>query len=563
MPAFTRAFHCLLFGVAFAFSQIVSHAASPLTNVIFGADGPVYAIHQAPGEVQNAAVYVGGRFTRIGDIEARNAAMFSAGRWHPIGTGSNVISGEVNAIAVAPNGRFIFLGGQFTIGTNIQHLAAWDGTNFVRVATVNDRVRALAGFYNGAPQMVAAGDFNRVNGVQAFLVTATEIGGQLLANSNEQADLPDGNIHAIQVTGSGLIFGGSFTKHGNRTVGSAMILRDSGALGSSLLGEEGVEGLVTAIARDPANPRYFYLGGAFAHVTSQGRSEPLTIGRWDTTEHRFNDLSGGMSAGDFPLVHTILAEGGQVYVGGRFEVAGQHWARNIAMWDGATWYRSSAIFGSGIDGAVHALAGGSQRLFIGGSFDSVDSLPAENLVVWENGVRGDFTLPGVPGQLPGTPTSPTNVPASRMVQMPGFERGVTAMAGNSNYIYAAGSRMGGGNTLRTEIRRGTDNRGARSARCFGTEPGPAGSTTCSMPGGVFMRPAISRTSMACRRRISLRGVATVGQRSVTGSTAKFWRWPAAVTKFMPLVISPLKQMISKRHSTELRDTAEEMASGTA
>ena len=435
-------------------------ASSPDTNIIFGADGPVYAIYQKKSfNSSRKALYVGGRFSRIGNIKARNAAAYINGQWYPIGNSTNGIEGEVNAIAAPATGGYVYFGGLFTVGTNIQNLTAWNGTEFIPVGNPNGRVRALTGYEESFPVVAAGGDFTQANGTNGFLIKHYEFDNTIRVFGAET--MPNGNIHALEYTAEAIVAGGSFTRFGSTETGAAVYLvtepgrTNTGVFATSLLGFTKLQGTVTSIGYDPSVPRFIYVGGAFNYATNGGNSAGMTIARWDNIAHAFSEMSGGLRGGTLPLVHALFAEGRMLYAGGRFQTAGGYLCNNIALWDGTSWFPSAAVFGGGINGSVYALGGITNEIFIGGAFDSADYLPAENLVAWNGGSRTDFTLPGVnSSQLPGQP-GPVNTNSfnSRMIEIPGFTREVTALTASPTHIYAAGYHIAGDNSLETKISR--------------------------------------------------------------------------------------------------------------
>ena len=107
-----------------------------------GTNGEVLAMVWARGNL-----YIGGSFTAVGGVAARNVVRWDGCRWHSLGTeGDNGVSGayrytdystgreyqptaSVHALAVSPNGE-VYVGGEFAqAGLVAAHgLARWDGT---------------------------------------------------------------------------------------------------------------------------------------------------------------------------------------------------------------------------------------------------------------------------------------------------------------------------------------------------------------------------------------------------------------------------------------------------
>ena len=78
----------------------------------------------------NGKLYVGGRFTKAGTVDATALAMLSNSVWTPVArmTGQNVGWGSDEVTVIATTDRYIFIGGYFeTIaGQTCNHVAAWD-----------------------------------------------------------------------------------------------------------------------------------------------------------------------------------------------------------------------------------------------------------------------------------------------------------------------------------------------------------------------------------------------------------------------------------------------------
>jgi hypothetical protein len=113
---------------------------APSVGVPQGTDGNVLVMVWARGNL-----YIGGRFTSVAGVAARNVARWDGHRWHSLGTGrDNGISEPyryddydgrrheheaiVRALAVAPNGD-VYVGGEFGRAGQVVAtcLARWDG----------------------------------------------------------------------------------------------------------------------------------------------------------------------------------------------------------------------------------------------------------------------------------------------------------------------------------------------------------------------------------------------------------------------------------------------------
>ncbi len=149
----------------------------------------------------------------------------------------------------------------------------------------------------------------------------------------------------------------------------------------------GVNGIVHAIAIDPNGN--VYVGGSF---TVAGTVFAENIAMYNPTSRAWSalqELQGDDGVGgNGDTVNAIAIDaGGRVYVGGFFNGAGVHNARNIAMWDPVahTWsnLNGGATYNTGPDGAVvNALYLSGSNLYVGGGFISAGGVSATNTAIW-------------------------------------------------------------------------------------------------------------------------------------------------------------------------------------
>jgi hypothetical protein len=80
------------------------------------------------------------------------------------------------------------------------------------------------------------------------------------------------------------------------------------------------------------------------------------------------------------IVYAMTYYKGILYAGGRFTIAGNVVAANIAKWDGTNW----SPLGSGITGVVNALVcDSSGTLYVGGTFASAGGVAVSNIAKWD------------------------------------------------------------------------------------------------------------------------------------------------------------------------------------
>jgi hypothetical protein len=264
-------------------------------------DGPIYAM-----AISGDDIYVGGQFTRAGNVAAANIARYSitTGQWSALG-GSGVGGiGTTYVAAIAIRGKDVFVGGDFAIADVVaaQGVARWDGSQWYPVGTgVNGWVNALA--IGSSGELYAGGDFSNAGGVPAREVAKW-----------------DGTKWS--------------------------------ALG------EGVNDVVRSMAAGPGGN--LYLGGEFSgtgSVASRG------LIQWDGS--KWVSMAGGVGGGLLPTINGIIVVGNVVYVGGKFESAGGVPVNNIARWDGTGWRG----LGSGVDDQIRGMAVGGTVLYVGGDYN--------------------------------------------------------------------------------------------------------------------------------------------------------------------------------------------------
>jgi hypothetical protein len=117
--------------------------------------------NQAPdGAVEATAVdsagnlYIGGDFTKVGNMTANYIAKWDGKSWSPLGSG---MSGSVFALAVS--GTDLYAGGTFTNagGNPANYVAKWDGNNWTSLGTGVNPIGVLALAVSGNDLYV--GDF--------------------------------------------------------------------------------------------------------------------------------------------------------------------------------------------------------------------------------------------------------------------------------------------------------------------------------------------------------------------------------------------------------------------
>ena len=216
----------------------------------------------------------------------------------------------------------------------------------------------------------------------------------------------NGLVYAMAVDSSGnLYIGGDFTVAGNTIVNH--IAKWNGS-GWSALGL-GMNGWVDALVVSGTN---LYVGGDFTAATNSGGTAIAAnyAAKWDGSS--WSALGSGMDGS----VRALVVSGSDLYAGGYFTTAtnsgGTTIAANyVAKWDGSGW----SALGSGMNGAVSALAVSGSNVFVGGFFTTAGANPAKYIAKWDG--SGWSALGS------------------------GMDKAVYALATSGNNVYAGGAFM--------------------------------------------------------------------------------------------------------------------------
>jgi hypothetical protein len=130
----------------------------------------------------------------------------------------------------------------------------------------------------------------------------------------------------------------------------------------------GVNNSVSGFAVDDSGN--LYVGGSF---NVAGTLPANFIAKWDGTA--WSALGSGMDG----AVYALAVSGTNLYAGGSFTNAGGVSARYIARWDGSKW----SALGSGLASPVSALALNGTNLYVGGSFTNAGGVSARYIARWD------------------------------------------------------------------------------------------------------------------------------------------------------------------------------------
>ncbi|MBH8557792.1 T9SS type A sorting domain-containing protein [Hymenobacter negativus] len=346
-------------------------------------------------------VYIGGDFTTVGNLVANHVAKWNGTAWSSLGTGvANGVDRSVYALALAGNGD-VYVGGMFTQagGAAANRVARWSGTGWSALGTGvsngsvsgpwDSYVYALAVASNGT--VYAGGIFSEAGGGTANCVakwdgTAWNPLGTGSANGVSGGNAVGINgalytsVNVLAVAGNGNVYvGGVFNRAGN-VVANRVARWDGTAwnpLGTGVSNGSGSNLIVYAMAL--ASNGDVYVGGTF---TQAGGAAANQVARWDGTA--WSSLGTGAANGTDgstgSVYSLVVANNGDVYVGGDFTKAGGVTANQVAKWNGTAWSGFGPDAGNGYVGAL-ALAANSD-VYVGGGFTRFGGVAAGSMARW-------------------------------------------------------------------------------------------------------------------------------------------------------------------------------------
>ena len=325
-------------------------------------------------------IYAAGRYTHAGGMYVNNIARYDGTRWYPIVVGSDTgISGAV--FALASIGSDLYAGGAFDSagGVRTGAVARWNGTEWSRIGEgLKGQVSVLT-VIDG--DLYAGGTFG-IGELGAIGHVARWDGSTWNAVGGEI----NGNVEAITASSGGLVIGGTFdTADGRRTgpvarwstrAKSWAPLADE--LRDTLSGGAGVYALI-------ADGDDLYAGGRFdiAGTTGLANIAHLNGDHWES-------LGNGVyeSYAMLPMVLSLAATPNGIYAGGTFGKAGGRETGFIARWDRA---RSEwGQLGSGVglcegfecNPAVTTILPDGSDLYVGGNFLVAGGKPSLLIARW-------------------------------------------------------------------------------------------------------------------------------------------------------------------------------------
>ncbi len=154
------------------------------------------------------SLYVGGIFTSIDGVSLSNIAKWDGTNWHALGTGADA---AVNALAT--DGTYLYAGGSFnSIGGVSSRLAKWDGSSWSTVGGQSVSSGGVNALLWRSGTLYAAGGFIYVGSTNVQRIAAFDG-----TNWSGMGSGFDASISALAHDGTTLYAGGGFTTSGGVT----------------------------------------------------------------------------------------------------------------------------------------------------------------------------------------------------------------------------------------------------------------------------------------------------------------------------------------------------------
>lgn len=366
-------------------------------------DGPVFSLATYIWP-DDEIIFLGGTFSTVrGDLRPFTAAVNSAGMlngsWAPKLEGS----GGVDAVLLDENQ--VFLGGRFTgvrdaSGTFRPRTGLAAVKKDERDPLVNDFKPVVAG---GSVESIAAigdllyigGSFTKINDDERNFVAKLfkNTGG---VHPDWDAQLQGTRVSALATLGPTLYLGGDFTQALNQKRSNAAAITDEGSL--TEWNPDITGGRVRSLAITDSS---FYLGGDFSEVGGVPQAYAVAVDTGGNITDWRPEFDGSVRA--------ISISSTQVYLGGDFtEVNGTNrdYIASISPEGDLTDWRPT------LNGEVFALSVSDSDVFLGGQFTKGNDIENDYL-----DILGSATTPTeVPTEAPTLP--PTNTPTNTPTQTP-------------------------------------------------------------------------------------------------------------------------------------------------
>ena len=285
-----------------------------------------------------------------------------------------IVSGQVNSLALQPDGRIV-VGGGFTASPyggqiNRYNLARLNADGSIQIgsdAFANDAVLALAIGTNGS--IVLGGTFTAVNGTARNYLARLDASDWVGSLDTAFNPSPNGVVRCLALQADGtIIVGGDFTMLGGQPRSHIGRLLPDGSLDTTF--NPGADGSVMSLAVQPDGG--IVVGGTFQTLAGQSRAN---LGRLDASGSP--DL--GFNPGPNGAVNAVAIQpDGKILIGGSFTSVGGQPCSAIGRVNANG--SPDLTFNPGANNSVNCLALQTDgRILVGGVFGLLAGVPINSL----------------------------------------------------------------------------------------------------------------------------------------------------------------------------------------
>jgi hypothetical protein len=302
-----------------------------------------------------SALYAGGSFTIVNDIEANRIAEWNNSVWRPLGSGLN---GSVYSMSEYQSK--LFVGGTFTEagGISANGIATWDGLNWSSVENgVNGNVKSLSVFQS---ELYVGGDFTSAGGI-----SVNNIARWNGSSWNSVGNGLNGTVNALKAHEGELYAGGNFTLSGSDTL--LHLARWDGSTWRNV--GVGTHGPVYALC---STYRGLYVGGDFKY---SGTINSSSITLWHNSIIDTNEV--GVNNTVYAIEKTAF---GGVYIGGKFTKSAENDISKVAMGGVGSWFPLE----DGLVGDVSALLSIQLNLYVSENYSLAKGLTTNRIMKWDS-----------------------------------------------------------------------------------------------------------------------------------------------------------------------------------
>ncbi|MCU1431250.1 MAG: hypothetical protein JWP95_355, partial [Actinotalea sp.] len=372
-------------------------------------------------QIVGGTVYVAGNFTSArpagspagtGEVPRTHLLAYDLATGVLVPGFAPVLNGQVKDLAVSPDQRTLYVGGQFTTvdGANRYRAAAFDVATGTLVAgfrpTINATVNAISAT---STTVFLGGNFTTVNGQTRTNAAAVTV--DTGATTPFAVSLVDGTVNALTIApdGASVVIGGSFTSANGSTNPGYGLARLDASTGASLplpvntqVRDAGTESAIVSLETDGQN---FY--GTGYHYGRAGNVEGTFSADWATGSLTWVEDCHGDTYSAFPIGDVIYQASHKHYCGnsGGFPQT-EPWTfhRGTAVSRAATGVNAPDIYGypdhagqasptllhwfpdinagtfTGLSQGPWTVSGNASYVLMGGEFTTVGGVPQQGLV---------------------------------------------------------------------------------------------------------------------------------------------------------------------------------------